>query len=596
MLDKGPNHLETCKLEEGTSGQGMHANTPHCTCALQALDQRQLHPLGSLSFLSFEYQQKRVLVSWWCTVETMATLRTSQHSGGWMLHFHRISFVIVILLDSLLVSCKESSKRLLSDGNKNSGYLFYDMHVADYETVLTPADFEMALEINDYPYNKDNNVKAENSWDSEAMYNFDKFEGDIANDLNASTVGLQLWGNAKIPYAISSQYSSYSRSVIASAMQEYSKHTCIQWTPRSSSDRDYVYIMPERGCYSMVGRTGGRQTLSLGNGCIQKGIILHEMMHAVGFFHEQSRTDRDEFITIMWNNIVPGMQGQFEKYTTATVQTLGSDYDYSSIMHYGPSAFSRNGMPTIVPRRKATIGQRSGFSKTDSYKINTLYECPNYGGIVPTNPATNIPVPQPVATLVPATTTTIAPILSTRAAPPPNPSAPESCRNSRPDCDSLAKQGWCQRNPGWMREFCPVSCNLCGEKMRKLGVEKPESSGCEDLRVDCYCITAKTFTRTYCARSCGFCFVPPVTEMPDKATPAPPAMVTGPTAVTKMPLVTFWPSIRPDDPRPTVTEAPPSRVCRDKKHFCVAWKKAGFCQGIFVGYMKKNCPAACGWC
>jgi astacin len=99
----------------------------------------------------------------------------------------------------------------------------------------------------------------------------------------------------------------------------------------------------------MVGKTGGRQTLSLGNGCIQKGIIIHgkyfrfafqlmlskrnlEMMHAVGFFHEQSRTDRDNYITIMWANIQPGMQGQFEKYSPVTIQTLGSDYDFASIM------------------------------------------------------------------------------------------------------------------------------------------------------------------------------------------------------------------------------------------------------------------------
>lgn len=56
------------------------------------------------------------------------------------------------------------------------------------------------------------------------------------------------------------------------------------------------------------------------------------MMHTVGFFHEQSRTDRDDYITIIWPNILPGMEGQFEKYTSATTQTLGTEYDYNSIM------------------------------------------------------------------------------------------------------------------------------------------------------------------------------------------------------------------------------------------------------------------------
>ena len=334
---------------------------------------------------------------------------------------------------------------------------------------------------------------------------------------------------------------TFSRSVIASSMQEYTKNTCVEWVPKTNADTDYVYIMPDRGCYSMVGKTGGRQTLSLGNGCIQKGIIIHEMMHAVGFFHEQSRSDRDDYITIMWNNIQPGMAGQFEKYSTATIQALGSDYDYTSIMHYGPKAFSKNGLPTIVPKHKVTIGQRSGFSSVDSYKINALYGCPTNGGPPTTAPATVAPPAptNPPATLAPQVTTQRPyPSPPTKLPPPP---VIEECKNSRPDCDQLAQQGWCQRNPGWMKEHCPASCGHC----------KPQPvPDCEDLRVDCaelakrrYCIMAQNFTKTYCAKSCGFCFVAPVTEIPDPG-PGPVDRPGKPTVVTQMPMVTFWPTLR----------------------------------------------------
>ncbi|PIO71624.1 astacin [Teladorsagia circumcincta] len=66
----------------------------------------------------------------------------------------------------------------------------------------------------------------------------------------------QLWPNGRIPYTISSQYSSYSRSQIAASMQEYSLHTCIKWVPKTNNDVNYVYIFPDRGCYSMVGKIG----------------------------------------------------------------------------------------------------------------------------------------------------------------------------------------------------------------------------------------------------------------------------------------------------------------------------------------------------
>lgn len=67
--------------------------------------------------------------------------------------------------------------------------------------------------------------------------------------------------------------------------------------------------------------------------------------------------------------------GQFEKYGQGMIDMLGAEYDFDSIMHYGPRAFSRNGKPTMVPKRPANIGQRLRFSKLDLYKLNKLYDC-----------------------------------------------------------------------------------------------------------------------------------------------------------------------------------------------------------------------------
>jgi hypothetical protein len=59
-------------------------------------------------------------------------------------------------------------------------------------------------------------------------------------------------------------------------------------------------------CSSLVGHFGGGQQVSLGPGCLYKGIVEHELMHACGFWHEQSRGDRDDYVNILWNNIMPG--------------------------------------------------------------------------------------------------------------------------------------------------------------------------------------------------------------------------------------------------------------------------------------------------
>lgn len=63
----------------------------------------------------------------------------------------------------------------------------------------------------------------------------------------------------------------------------------------------------------------------------------------------QCTYDRDEYVKILWENIEPHHEHNFQKYTNAQVTNFNTTYDYYSIMHYDAYGFSTNGKPTIVP-------------------------------------------------------------------------------------------------------------------------------------------------------------------------------------------------------------------------------------------------------
>ena len=186
------------------------------------------------------------------------------------------------------------------------------------------------------------------------------------------------WESGVIPYSFSSSFSSEGRKVVEEAMKEFESKTCIRFTPRSS-ERDYIHIYSGSGCNSVVGRVGMMQGLSLAPGCLYKGIAMHELMHATGFWHEQTRADRDEHVEVHLENVVHGYEFAFDKYGLDTIDHLGAEYDTCSVMHYPETAFSKNGKKTIESKSPDTdecvIGQREGFSDTDIRKINTLYQC-----------------------------------------------------------------------------------------------------------------------------------------------------------------------------------------------------------------------------
>lgn len=102
---------------------------------------------------------------------------------------------------------------------------------------------------------------------------------------------------------------------------------------------------------------------------------MHETLHALGFFHQQSSADRDDYLIINKQNIKPGFEDNFEKYSNSEVTNFGFAYDYGSIMHYGAYGFSINGQPVMSARYSGgeRMGQREGLSPTDIGKIKKMY-------------------------------------------------------------------------------------------------------------------------------------------------------------------------------------------------------------------------------
>jgi len=188
--------------------------------------------------------------------------------------------------------------------------------------------------------------------------------------------GSRRWPGGKIPFEYSFSTTSETKEAFRVAADAIEKVSCVRFVPRQY-ETDYVRVITGKGCYSMIGRDGGMQYLSLGTGCFRKGIAIHETMHLVGFFHEQSRLDRDEHVDVHYYNVLPEARRQFKKYKAGEGDTLKMKYDPDSIMHYSNKAFTKNGQDTITYKMdtKKTLGQRDRLSKTDIAQLNKLYRC-----------------------------------------------------------------------------------------------------------------------------------------------------------------------------------------------------------------------------
>jgi len=287
------------------------------------------------------------------------------------------------------------------------------------------------------------------------------------------------WPQGVLPYSfMSNTFSSNDKTQIYAAMKEWQSKTCLRFEPYSESlggrlgHQNRLMFRDGGGCSSYVGVIGrGPQPVTLARGCRIESIVSHELGHAIGLHHEQCRPDRDSYVTINERNVHRSMLYNFDKYKTSEIDSRGYAYDYTSIMHYGKTAFSNNGRITIQTKDRSktdVIGKAKKLSSSDAGVVQKMYKCT--GTVTTPKPTTRRPI--------------------------------TDCRDTGKYCSYWKRMGQCEDNPGYMIKYCTKTCNKC------TGTDacKDENKYCGAWKKAGFCKgTYEKYMSKRCAKSCGTC-------------------------------------------------------------------------------------------
>ncbi|MPC89181.1 low choriolytic enzyme-like [Portunus trituberculatus] len=198
------------------------------------------------------------------------------------------------------------------------------------------------------------------------------------------------WPNATVPVEVSEGVLTSSNvHDLYAAMHHLNNLTCLRFV--NATQHQYrVLVVSSTGCGSLVGYVGvgEYQKLFLGASCfLKRGIVLHELLHVAGLFHEHTRPDRDQYVRVVWTNIHKDKHKNFAvppwMKSSPGLVTFGLPYDFGSLLHYGLKVFTMDQeRPSMVLQRPheytGLVGQRDAPSRTDVARVNRLYECWNH--------------------------------------------------------------------------------------------------------------------------------------------------------------------------------------------------------------------------
>lgn len=218
---------------------------------------------------------------------------------------------------------------------------------------------------------------------------------------------VNLWTNGVVPFEFGPNVTQTNQDLMRAAMDEWESLADVSFVPRGSQD-DYIFIRNATfNASEFLGHVGGEQRVFINNWTTH-GTLVHELGHVLGFWHEQSRADRNNFIQVNFNNVCQNCCSDADGNPIScnsqfAIRDSGNEhgpYDFGSVMHYGACAFS-NCTPcsatnnacatiTVLPPNTAQqtlIGQRVGASFWDGRIMSFLYPesdwmfaDDNYGG------------------------------------------------------------------------------------------------------------------------------------------------------------------------------------------------------------------------